>query len=67
MRQIHKSFCWNLEYNVTLKIHKKSKLDWNQLKLATQHKYMYMYQKNNKNWRDISTYMYMYIRDSMLH
>ena len=28
-----------------LKIHKKSKFDWNQLKLSTQQKYMYMYQK----------------------
>ena len=32
----------------TLKIHKKSNFNWNQLKLATQRKYMYMYmyQKN---------------------
>ena len=29
----------------TLKIHKKSNFDWNQLKLSTQHKYMYMHQK----------------------
>ena len=28
-----------------LKIHKNSNFDWNQLKLSTQHKYMYMYQK----------------------
>ena len=28
-----------------LKIHKKSKFDWNQLKISTQHKNMYMYQK----------------------
>ena len=28
-----------------LKIRKKSKFDRNQLKLSTQHKYMYMYQK----------------------
>ena len=27
-----------------LKIHKKSNFDRNQLKLSTQHKYMYMYQ-----------------------
>ena len=27
------------------KNHKKSKLDQNQLKLSTQHKYMYMYQE----------------------
>ena len=29
----------------SLKIRKKSNFDWNQLKLSTQHKYMYMYQK----------------------
>ena len=29
----------------TLKIHKKSNFDQNQLKLSTQHMYMYMYQK----------------------
>ena len=29
----------------TLKICKKSNFDQNQLKLSTQHKYMYMYQK----------------------
>ena len=33
------------DFGVTLKIHKKSKLDLNQLKLSTQHKYMYMHQK----------------------
>ena len=33
------------DFGVTLKIHKKSKLDRNQLKLSTQHKYMYMHQK----------------------
>ena len=27
------------------KIRKKSNFDWNQLKLSTQHKYMYMHQK----------------------
>ena len=29
----------------TLKIRKKSNFDWNQLKISTQHKNMYMYQK----------------------
>ena len=33
------------DFGVTLKNRKKSKFDWNQLKLATQHKNMYMYQK----------------------
>ena len=33
------------DFGATLKIHKKSNFDWNQLKLSTQHKYMYMYQK----------------------
>ena len=32
-------------FGATLKIHKKSKFDQNYLKLSTQHKYMYMYQK----------------------
>ena len=32
-------------FGATLKIHKKSNFDWNQLKLSTQHKYMSMYQK----------------------
>ena len=32
-------------YNITLKICKKSNFDRNQLKLNTQHKYMYTYQK----------------------
>ena len=36
-----------LIYGVTLKIHKKSNFDWNQLKLGAQHKSMYMYQKKN--------------------
>ena len=31
------------------KICKKSKFDWNQLKLSTQHKYMYMYQEKKIN------------------
>ena len=34
-----------LNFGATLKIHKKSNFDWNQLKLSTQHKYMYVYQK----------------------
>ena len=33
------------QFLATLKIHKKSNFDRNQLKLSTQHKYMYMYQK----------------------
>ena len=33
------------DFGATLKIHKKSKFDRNQLKLSTQHKNMYMYQK----------------------
>ena len=32
-------------FGATLKIHKKSKFDRNQLKLSTQHKDMYKYQK----------------------
>ena len=32
-------------FGATLKIHKKSNFDRNQLKLSTQHKYMYMHQK----------------------
>ena len=32
-------------FGTTLKIHKKFKFDQNQLKLSTQHKNMYMYQK----------------------
>ena len=32
-------------FGATLKIHKKSKLGWNEFKLSTQHKYMYMYQR----------------------
>ena len=35
------------DFGATLKIHKKSNFDRNQLKLSTQHKYMYMYQKKN--------------------
>ena len=33
------------DFLATLKIHKKSNFDRNQLKLSMQHKYMYMYQK----------------------
>ena len=33
------------DFGATLKIRKKSNFDWNQLKLSTQHKYMYMHQK----------------------
>ena len=36
-------------FGATLKIHKKSKFDQNQLKISTQHKNMYMHQKNYKN------------------
>ena len=32
-------------FGATLKIHKKFNFDQNQLKLSTQHKYMYVYQK----------------------
>ena len=32
-----------LNFGATLKIHKKSNFDQNQLKLSTQHKYMYMH------------------------
>ena len=34
------------KFLATLKIYKKSKFDWNQLKISKQHKNMYMYQKN---------------------
>ena len=37
------------DFGATLKIHKKSKIGWNQLKVSTYHKYMYMYQENYKN------------------
>ena len=33
------------DFSATLKIHKNSNFDRNQLKLSTQHNYMYMYQK----------------------
>ena len=33
------------DFGATLKICKNSNFDRNQLKLSTQHKYMYMYQK----------------------
>ena len=31
------------DFGATLKIHKKSHFDWNQLKLSTQHKNMYIF------------------------
>ena len=34
-----------IAFKATLKITKKSNFDWNQLKLSTQHKYMYVHQK----------------------
>ena len=37
------------DFGANLKICKKSKFDRNQLTLSTQHKYMYMYQKNYKS------------------
>ena len=33
------------DFGATLKIHKKSNFDWNQLKVSKQHKNMYMHQK----------------------
>ena len=36
---------FRLDFGATLKIHKKSNCDQNQLKLSTEHKNMYMYQK----------------------
>ena len=33
------------DFGVSLKIHKKSNFDQNQLKVSTQHKNMYMYQE----------------------
>ena len=36
------------DFGATLKIYRKSNFDRNQLKLSTQHKYMYMYQKSIK-------------------
>ena len=33
------------DFLATLKIHKKSNLDRNQLKISTQHKYMYIHKK----------------------
>ena len=35
------------DFRATLKIRKKSNFDWNQLKLSTQHKYMYNYVSEN--------------------
>ena len=37
------------DFGATLKIHKKSNFDQNQLKVSKQHKNMYMHQKNYKN------------------
>ena len=37
------------DFGATFKIYKKSNFDWNQLKLDTQHKNMYVYQKKYKN------------------
>ena len=34
-----------VRFLATLKIHKKSNFDWNQLKVSMQHKNMYMYQE----------------------
>ena len=42
------------DFGATLKIHEKSNFDQNQLKLSTQHKYMYMHQKNFLKWRILS-------------
>ena len=50
------------DFGATLKIHKKSKIGWNQLKVSTYHKYMYVYQENYKNgefsqfnfWRNLA-------------
>ena len=39
------------DFGVTLKNRKKSNLDRNELKLSTQHKYMYMHQEKIKKWR----------------
>ena len=38
------------DFGENLKIRKRSKFDRNQLKLSTQHKNMYMYRKNYKNY-----------------
>ena len=37
------------DFGATFKIHKKSNFDRNQLKVSTQHKDMYMHQKNYKS------------------
>ena len=42
------------DFGATLKIHKKSNYDRNQLKLDKQHKNMYMYQKKLLKWRILS-------------
>ena len=41
-------------FRATLKIHKKFNFDWNQLKLETQHKNMYMSQEKLLKWRILS-------------
>ena len=42
------------DFGAALKIHKKSNFDRNQLKISTQHKYMYVYQKKLEKWRILS-------------
>ena len=42
------------DFGATFKIHKKSNFDWNQLKLSTQHKSMYIHQKKIQKWRILS-------------
>ena len=39
------------DFGATLKIREKSNFDRNQLKLSTQHKYMYMHQEKLLKWR----------------
>ena len=39
---------WVSNFGANLKIHKKSNFDWNQLKLSTQHKNMYMVNASEK-------------------
>ena len=45
------------DFGATLKIRKKSKFDWNQLKLSTQHQYMYMYQKTKQEFSLSPSYL----------
>ena len=42
------------DFGATLKIYKKSNFDQNQLKVSTQHQYMYMHQKKLLKWRFLS-------------